>query len=113
VPIAEKDRNDLVKDWVTASAKATGVPVVEDFNAATSHGGGFNDGVGFLSIAYDPYTGNRSSASVAYLHPVMGERYNLTLMLETWADRLVFEGDRVTGVEVVTPAGERCTVSAG
>ncbi|WP_017595239.1 GMC family oxidoreductase [Nocardiopsis potens] len=112
VPIAEKDRNDLVKDWVTASAEAAGVPVVEDFNAATSHGGGFNDGVGFLSIAYDPYTGNRSSASVAYLHPIMGVRENLTLMLETWADRLVFDGDRVTGVEVVTPEGERRTVTA-
>ncbi|WP_017556367.1 GMC family oxidoreductase [Nocardiopsis baichengensis] len=112
VPIAEKDRNDLVKDWVEAASEATGVPVVEDFNAETSHGGGFRDGVGFLSIAYDPYTGRRSSASVAYLHPVMDVRENLTLMLETWAERIVFDGDRATGVEVVTSDGERVTVSA-
>ncbi|MBB6174084.1 choline dehydrogenase [Nocardiopsis mwathae] len=112
VPIAEKDRNDLIKDWIEASSKATGVPVVEDFNAETSHRGGFHDGVGFLPISYDPYSGKRSSASVAYLHPIMGERKNLTLMLETWADRIVLEGDRATGVEVELASGERRTVSA-
>ncbi|ASU81978.1 oxidoreductase [Nocardiopsis gilva YIM 90087] len=112
IPIAEKDRNQLIKDWVEASSTATGVPVVEDFNAETSHRGGFNDGVGFLSISYDPYSGKRSSASVAYLHPIMGERENLTLLLETWADKLVFDGDRATGVEVELASGERRTVSA-
>ncbi|RCV50783.1 GMC family oxidoreductase [Marinitenerispora sediminis] len=112
VPVAPKDRNDLVKDWITASAKATGVPIVEDFNALTSHGGGFHDGVGFLSVAYDPYSGHRSSASVAYLHPVIGRRANLTLLTETWAGRLVLTGDRATGVEVRTPSGERKVVAA-
>ncbi|MFC3998296.1 GMC family oxidoreductase [Nocardiopsis sediminis] len=111
-PVAEKDRNEIVRDWIEASAKATGVPVIEDFNAATSHGGGFGDGVGFLSIAYDPYSGHRSSASVAYLHPVMDRRDNLTLLLETWAHRIVFDGDRATGVEVTTADGERRTVTA-
>ncbi|MDA8369115.1 MAG: GMC family oxidoreductase N-terminal domain-containing protein [Nocardiopsaceae bacterium] len=113
IPIAPKDRNEIVTDWITASAAATGVPVIEDFNAATSHGGGFAEGVGFLSIAYDPYTGYRSSASVAYLHPIMGVRDNLTLLLETWADRLVFDGDRAAGVEVTTASGERRTIRAG
>ncbi|GAB3478302.1 GMC family oxidoreductase [Nocardiopsis coralliicola] len=112
VPIAEKDRNDLVKDWVTASAEATGVPVIDDFNAETSHRGGFSDGVGFLSIAYDPHTGRRSSASVAYLHPIMGERANLELKLETWVDRIVFDGGRATGVQAATAGGERITVTA-
>ncbi|TQN28786.1 choline oxidase [Haloactinospora alba] len=112
VPVAKQDRNAIVKDWITASSAATGVPVVEDFNAETSHGGGFSDGVGFLSISYDPYTGNRSSASVAYLHPIMEQRDNLTLFLETWADRLVFDGDRATGVEVRMSSGERRTISA-
>ncbi|GAA3728954.1 choline dehydrogenase [Spinactinospora alkalitolerans] len=112
IPVADKDRNDIVKDWITASSKATGVPVVEDFNAPISHGDGFRDGVGFLSIAYDPYTGYRSSASVAYLHPIMGQRTNLTLMLETWAGGLVLDGDRVTGVEVTLPSGDRQVVGA-
>ena len=112
VPIAEKDRNDMVKDWVSSASEAAGVPVVEDFNAKTSHGGGFADGAGFLSIAYDPYTGYRSSSSVAYLHPIMGVRDNLTVMLETWVDRLEFDGDRATGVSATTKDGERVTVHA-
>ena len=112
VPVAEKDRNDMVKDWISSAAEAAGVPIVSDFNALTSHGGGFADGAGFLSVAYDPYTGQRSSASVAYLHPVMGVRDNLTVLLETWVDQLVLNGDRVTGVSAVTEEGERITVNA-
>ncbi|MBR8740885.1 GMC family oxidoreductase [Nocardiopsis sp. MG754419] len=112
VPIAEKDRNAMVRDWVSSASQAAGVPVIEDFNALTSHGGGFADGAGFLSIAYDPYTGHRSSASVAYLHPIMDVRENLTLLLETWVDRILFDGDRATGVGATTKDGERITVTA-
>lgn len=112
VPVAEKDRNSVVRDWITAASAATGVPVIEDFNAALSHGGGFHDGVGFLSIAYDPYTGYRSSASVAYLHPIIGRRANLTLMVETWADQILFDGDRATGVRVHPPSGGPVTIRA-
>lgn len=112
VPVADKDRNEICADWIAASAKAAGVPVIEDFNALTSHGGGFSEGVGFLPIAYDPHTGRRSSASVAYLHPIMDVRDNLTLLLETWADRVVFADGRATGVAAVLPSGERTVVSA-
>ncbi|MDS1270068.1 GMC family oxidoreductase N-terminal domain-containing protein [Lipingzhangella sp. LS1_29] len=112
IPVAPQDRNELVQDWVTASAKSTGVPVVRDFNALTSHGGGFSEGVGFLSIAYDPYTGHRSSASVAYLHPILGQRHNLTLRTETWAQELVLDGDRATGVRVRTQDGHQETIRA-
>ena len=112
IPIAEKDRNTMVKDWVSSASEAAGVPVVEDFNALTSHGGGFADGTGFLSIAYDPYTGYRSSASVAYLHPIMDVRENLTVLLETWVDKVLFDGDRATGVSATTAGGERITVRA-
>ncbi|WP_017606885.1 GMC family oxidoreductase [Nocardiopsis alkaliphila] len=112
IPIAEKDRNTMVKDWVSSASKAANVPVIEDFNALTSHGGGFAEGTGFLSIAYDPYTGYRSSASVAYLHPIMDVRANLTMLLETWVDRILFDGDRATGVAATTSDGERITVNA-
>jgi choline dehydrogenase-like flavoprotein len=112
VPVAERHRNALVKDWITAAAKATGAPVTEDFNASLSHGGGFGEGVGFLSIAYDPYSGRRSSASVAYLHPIMAERHNLTLMFETRAMGIHFEGTRAAGVDVRLLSGERRRVRA-
>ncbi|EST38711.1 oxidoreductase [Streptomycetaceae bacterium MP113-05] len=95
VPVAEADRNPAAKDFVTAAAEALGVPVVDDFNAQP-----FTEGAGFFSVAYDPATGNRSSASVAYLHPVL-DRPNLHLMLETWAYRLLPDAaGRLTRVRV-------------
>jgi choline dehydrogenase-like flavoprotein len=90
VPVAEKDRNPLAIDFVTACHAALGVPVVDDFNAAP-----FTDGAGFFSVAYHPGTGVRSSSSVAYLHPHL-DRPNLTIMTETWAAHL----DPATGVTV-------------
>jgi choline dehydrogenase-like flavoprotein len=95
VPVAEADRNQAAKDFVTAAAKALDVPVVDDFNARP-----FAEGTGFFSVAYDPRTGHRSSASVAYLHPVL-DRPNLTLLLETWAYRLLPDtAGRLTRVRV-------------
>ncbi len=95
VPVAEADRNQAARDFVTAASKALDVPVVDDFNAAP-----FAEGAGFFSLAYDPRTGYRSSASVAYLHPVL-DRSNLTLLLETWAYRLLPDAaGRLTRVRV-------------
>ncbi|WP_345608812.1 GMC family oxidoreductase, partial [Streptomonospora salina] len=111
-PVAPHHRNPIVADWITAAAAATGAPVIEDFNAETSHRGGFSQGAGFLPVSYDPHTGHRSSASVAYLHPITGLRANLALMLETRAYELVLEGERATGVRVATADGERRTVTA-
>jgi choline dehydrogenase-like flavoprotein len=95
VPVAEADRNPSAKDFVTAAAKALDVPVVDDFNARP-----FTEGTGFFPVAYDPATGNRSSASVAYLHPVL-DRPNLHLLLEAWAYRLLPDpAGRLTRVRV-------------
>ncbi|NSC21339.1 oxidoreductase [Streptomyces albus subsp. chlorinus] len=107
VPVAEADRNPIAKDFVTAASEALGVPVVEDFNRAP-----FPDGTGFFSLAYDPATNKRSSASVAYLHPVM-DRPNLTLKLETWAHRLERDAaGRLTRVRVRYADGTEGTVTA-
>ncbi|WP_116041043.1 GMC family oxidoreductase [Amycolatopsis palatopharyngis] len=46
--------------------------------------------------------GTRSSASVSYLHPIMGNRPNLEIRTGVRAKRLTFEGTRCTGVEVLT-----------
>ncbi|WP_182660590.1 GMC family oxidoreductase [Streptomyces calidiresistens] len=97
VPVAEKDRNAIARDFVAAARDALDVPEIEGFNAAP-----FTEGVGFFDLAYHPEDNRRSSASVAYLHPhlIAGDRPGLTLLLETWAHRLEFEGERVTGVRV-------------
>jgi choline dehydrogenase len=107
VPVDEKDRNAIARDFVDAAQKALGVPRVEGFNRRP-----FDDGVGFFDLAYHPEDNKRSSASVAYLHPVMDERANLTILLETWAYRLELNGTRAEGVHVRTKDGEEILVRA-
>jgi choline dehydrogenase len=99
-PVAEQDRNPVARDFVAAASAALGVPVVDDFNAKP-----FGAGAGFLPVGYDPDTGSRSSSSVAYLHPHL-DRPNLTLLLETWAYRVLVDGrGDARGVAVRGPDG--------
>ncbi|WP_320785225.1 GMC family oxidoreductase [Streptomyces sp. CRN 30] len=107
VPVDEKDRNAIARDFVDAAHKALGVPRIEGFNQKP-----FTEGVGFFDLAYHPEENKRSSASVAYLHPVMDSRPNLTLLLQTWAYRLELDGDRAVGVHVRTEDGEEILVRA-
>lgn len=111
-PVADKDRNPIARDFVTAASSSQSVPVVEDFNAKP-----FADGAGFFSVAYQPRNGNRrSSASVAYLHPILGERPNLTLLTETWTAGLRYADGAgeptVTGVTVRHADGSVGDISA-
>jgi choline dehydrogenase len=88
-----------LKDWIPAAAEAAGVQANPDWNA-----GPFRDGVGFLDVGYDPETGVRSSSSVAYLHPIMGKRPNLTVRTDTWVRRVNLSGGRA--VSVSTDSGD-------
>ncbi|MBI0300857.1 GMC family oxidoreductase N-terminal domain-containing protein [Streptomyces sp. PRKS01-29] len=107
VPVDEKDRNAIARDFVDAAQAAVGVPRVEGFNKKP-----FHEGVGFFDLAYHPENNKRSSASVAYLHPFL-DRPNLHLMLETWAYKLELDDTgRVTGVHVRTKDGEEILVRA-
>lgn len=107
VPVGEADRNAIAADFVEAAQGALGVPRVEGFNRKP-----FHEGVGFFDLAYHPETNKRSSASVAYLHPVMDERPNLHLLLETWAYRLELDGTRARGVHVRDKDGNRSLITA-
>ncbi|MFD5388301.1 GMC family oxidoreductase [Streptomyces sp. NPDC056697] len=107
VPVDEKDRNAIARDFVEAAQSAAGVPRVEGFNQQP-----FHEGVGFFDLAYHPENNKRSSASVAYLHPFL-DRPNLHLMLETWAYKLELDDTgRVTGAHVRTKDGEEIVVRA-
>lgn len=119
VPVAPQHRNQVAKDWVQASSSVTGAPIMDDMNGAIVHGGAFDKACGFFHISYDPATGGRSSASTAYLHPIMPHgpyrRNNLHLFLETWTQKLVYdEADplKVKGVAVRTSAGLEKTLTA-
>jgi choline dehydrogenase len=75
------------------AARQMGFPVVDDMN------GPMRPGVGYINmnIAAD---GTRVSAARAFLHPNLG-RGNLTLLLNSLVTRVLFEGDKASGVRIV------------
>lgn len=78
------------------AAQQLQIPVTDDFNT------GDNYGVGLYQVTqfHDPARrGQRCSAAAGYLHPVMGQRPNLTVVTQARATRIVFEGKRAVGVE--------------
>lgn len=107
-PVHNRHRNQLCRDWVTSAANALDIPVVHDYNQEIRKTGGLNSGVGFFSVAYNPDDGRRSSASVAYIHPILrGDepRPNLTVLTNAWVSRIVLSHDRALGVDVTLQDG--------
>ena len=93
-PLAVSDTrsdHELSRAWIDAAIDA-GLPANPDFN------GPRQDGVGFYQLTQR--NGMRCSAAVAYLHPALA-RPNLTLVPGALVTRLLFEGERAVGVEVV------------
>ncbi|MFL5893599.1 MAG: GMC family oxidoreductase [Thermoleophilaceae bacterium] len=91
-PLAVSDGrhpNPMMDAFVEAGVDA-GLPRNEDFN------GPGQDGIGYYQLTQR--MGRRCSASVAYLHPVLG-RPNLTVETNVHVERVVFEGMRAVGVE--------------
>ena len=114
-PVHARHRNQLCKDWVESCSTALNIPVVSDFNKDIRSNGQLEDGVGFLSISYNPDDGRRSSASVAYIHPILrGEekRPNLTVLTNAWVSRVNVSGDTVTGVDVTLQSGVKHSLRA-
>ena len=89
--------------------------MVHDFNKEISTKGNLNPCVGFFSVAYNPDTGHRSSASVAYIHPILcgdEKRPNLTILTDAWASRINVIGSTVTGVNLTLQSGQHLTLKA-
>jgi choline dehydrogenase len=103
-PITVKpSRVDLpICEAFLAAAGEAGFPVVGDLNADVAEGFGRFD----TNIA----DGRRASTAVAYVQPAR-RRGNLELLSETIAARIVIEGGRAHGVEIVK-AGVRETIWA-
>jgi len=76
------------------AARQMGFPILDDVNGPLKTGAGYIN----MNIAAD---GTRISAARAFLQPNL-TRPNLTLLLETNVTKVVFEGDRAVGVELVT-----------
>ncbi len=86
----------VVDAWVEA-AVAAGYPENADYNS------GDQEGVGYFQLTAK--NGQRCSSAVAYLRPALS-RANLTVLTQTAAQKLVFEGRRVVGLEVSGPTGQ-------
>lgn len=112
-PVHDTHQNQLVKDWVSACSTGLNIPIINDFNKTIRREGELQEGVGFFSVSYNPENGYRSSASVAYIHPMLrGEeqRPNLTVVTEAWVSRVNVENDTATGVNVTFKDGSKATL---
>ncbi|MEY4561502.1 MAG: hypothetical protein RLZZ618_779 [Pseudomonadota bacterium] len=75
------------------AAQEAGFPLNDDFNGAEQ------EGVGTYQVTQRD--GQRWSAARAYVHPVMDERPNLTLMTRSQTLKVLFKDKRAIGVEVL------------
>ncbi|KAI1635059.1 GMC oxidoreductase [Biscogniauxia mediterranea] len=114
-PVHARHRNQLCKDWVKACSTAMNIPVIEDFNKQITETGSLKTGVGFFSVSYNPDDGRRSSASVAYIHPILrGEekRPNLTVLTNAWVSKINVSGDEVSSLSLALQDGSPRTIKA-
>ena len=84
---------DELSDAQIKAGEAMGWPWKDDVNSPDNED----------AIGYAPRTianGKRQSAAVAFLRPAE-RRANLTVLTDCTVDRIVFDGKRATGVEVV------------
>jgi len=79
------------------AARQMGFPIIDDANGPMRPGAGYIN----MNIAAD---GSRVSSSRAFLRPNL-DRPNLTLLLNTNVTKVVFNGDRASGVELITGDG--------
>lgn len=112
-PVHARHQNALCKDWVQSCSTALNIPVLDDFNAEIRRKGKLHEGVGFFSVSYNPDNGFRSSASVAYIHPILRgdeKRPNLTVLTEAWVSKVVVRDGAATGVDVTLKSGDKFTL---
>ena len=79
-------------DAFFAAVQQAGYPLTDDVNGYQQEGFSRFDGT--------IYRGRRWNAARAYLHPVK-HRSNLTVLCRTLVTRILFEGGRATGVELI------------
>jgi len=116
-PVHSRHRNQLCKDWVQSCSTAMDIPVIHDFNKHITSTGSLEQGVGFFSVSYNPDNGHRSSASVAYIHPILRgdeQRPNLTILTHTWVSKINLSADKktATGVTLTLKDGATRNITA-
>ncbi|KAH7159427.1 putative choline oxidase [Dactylonectria estremocensis] len=111
-PIPPKYHNAVDLALVEATNKAFGIPRTESFNDVIQKGK-ITPSAGHLAVAYNPDNGYRSSASIAYIHPILrGEekRPNLTILTSAWVHGINFVDSVAVGVSLTLRSGRQVTV---
>jgi choline dehydrogenase len=90
-----RSMHPVVEAWVEAAGQA-GIPHNEDLNGATQ------DGAGRYQVTQRD--GRRCSTAVAYLHPAAA-RGNVDVLTDARVYRILFEGRRAVGVELMRHGG--------
>ncbi|KUF77332.1 Choline dehydrogenase [Phytophthora nicotianae] len=80
----------LFQAFIDAGVQA-GYPEAEDMN------GYQQEGLGWMDMTI--HKGKRWSAAAGYLHPAM-DRKNLTVITDTFVNKVIFEGKKAVGIEV-------------
>ena len=98
----QRSRHEISAAFIDAAVEV-GEKANDDFNSEVQ------EGVGWYQTTQK--NGQRCSAAAAYLHPVMKERSNLTVITKAHTTRIVLEGKRAVGVEILQN-GERKILKA-
>jgi choline dehydrogenase-like flavoprotein len=114
-PVHARHRNQLCLDWLDSCSSAMDIPIIDDFNKHITKTGSLEKGCGFFSVSYNPDTGHRSSASVAYIHPLLRgdeKKSNLTILTNAWVSKINVRNNKATGINITLQSGEKRTLTA-
>jgi choline dehydrogenase len=90
--VSDVTQTHAVSDDVIEACVEAGIPRNDDVNGENQ------EGVSYYQLTVK--NGQRCSAAVAYLHPVM-ERPNLRVETDALATRVLFDGKRAVGIEYI------------
>lgn len=110
-----RDQNQMCKDFIESGRSALGIEKVLNFNDCIRSKRGLSEGVGWANVSYDPETGYRNSASIAYLHPIFSgteSRENLTVLTDAWVSKVRVANDTAVAVDVALLSGRKVTIQA-
>ena len=96
--VSDVTQTHEVSDAVVEACVEAGIPRTDDVNGADQ------EGVTYYQLTVK--NGQRCSAAVAYLHPVMG-RANLRVETKALTTKVIFEGKKAVGVEFIQDGQRR------
>lgn len=98
----QRNLTEATHSFIGAATSRLGVPVLDDYN------GEDQEGIGIFQLSADK--GVRYSAAKGYLHT--DPLNNLVVLTEATVARVIFQGSRATGVEVVSKNGAKRILTA-